>query len=216
MILHAVRTEYSRSERISDAVIHVAGLLFVLTAVPALITVAAYLRGDFTGLLAVSLYGAALTAMIGASAFYNMVPHPGWSRLLQRLDHSAIYVKIAGTYTPFTLLSGQGLWLLAGVWGAAAAGVGLKLVAPDRFRPAAIALYLGMGWAGVAAGGSFFAMLSGPVITLIMTGGVLYTVGVAFYLFERLPFHYTIWHGLVLAASGVFYAAVAVHLIQTA
>lgn len=216
MILHRARADYTRSERVSDAVIHVAGLLIVLAAVPVLITRAAYVRGDLTGLLAVSIYGAALTAMIGASAVYNMVSHPGWSGLLKRIDHSAIYVKIAGTYTPFTLLSGHGFWLLAGLWGAAAAGVGLKLVAPDRFRPLALALYLGMGWAGIAAGGSFFATLSGPVVVLIVTGGVLYTVGVLFYLFERLPFHYTIWHALVLAASGVFYAAVTVHLVQTA
>ena len=216
MTLLAARSTYSRSERLSDAVIHVAGLVIVLAAVPVLITLAAVLRGDLTGVLAVSVYGAALLAMIGASALYNMAPHPRWSRLLKRLDHSAIYLKIAGTYTPFTLLSGHGLWLLAGLWGAAFAGVGLKLVSPDRFRPFTLALYLGMGWAGLAAGGGLLATLSGPVVMLIVTGGVVYTLGVAFYLWERLPFHYTIWHALVLAASGVFYAAVTLHLVQTA
>ncbi|MGB2892668.1 MAG: hemolysin III family protein, partial [Albidovulum sp.] len=206
----------SPTERLSDAVIHVAGLVVVLAAVPVLITVAAFLRGDLTAVLAVSVYGAALVAMILCSALYNMIAHPGWSRFLKRLDHSAIYVKIAGTYTPFTLLSGHGFWLLAGLWGAALAGVGIKLVSPDRFRPLALGLYLAMGWAGLAAGGTFLATLSGPVMALILTGGVLYTVGVAFYLFERLPFHYTIWHVFVLAASLVFYAAVTLHLVQTA
>lgn len=210
------RPAYSPAERMSDAVIHVTGLVIVLAAVPVLITLAAFLRGDLTAVLAVSVYGAALIAMILFSALYNMIAHPGWTWLLKRLDHSAIYLKIAGTYTPFTLLSGHGLWLLAGLWGAALAGVGIKLASPDRFRAAAIALYLAMGWAGIAAGGDFLAALSGPVVALIVTGGVLYTVGVAFYLLERLPFHYTIWHALVLAASGVFYAAVTVHLVQTA
>ncbi len=216
MPLLAARSAYSRSERLSDAVIHVAGLVICLAAVPVLITLAAFLRGDPTAILAVSVYGAALLAMILCSALYNMAPHPRWSRLLKRLDHSAIYLKIAGTYTPFTLLSGHGLWLLAGLWGAAFAGVGLKLVSPDRFRPFTLALYLGMGWAGLAAGGGLLATLSGPVVMLIVTGGVVYTLGVAFYLWERLPFHYTIWHALVLAASGVFYAAVTLHLVQTA
>lgn len=216
MALLETRSDYTRAERLSDAVIHVSGLTIVLIAVPVLITVAAFVRGDFTALLAVSVYGLALIAMILCSALYNMLPHPDWEGVLKRLDHSAIYVKIAGTYTPFTLLSGQGFWLLAGLWVAALTGVGIKLVAPNRFRTLTLALYLGMGWAGLLAGGTFLGTLSGPVVTLIITGGVLYTAGVVFYLFERLPFHYTIWHVFVLAASLVFYAAVTVHVIDRA
>ena len=119
MRLLETRHSYTRSERLSDAVIHVSGLVLVLIAVPVLITLAAFHRGDFTALFGISVYGAALAAMILFSALYNMILHPGWALLLKRLDHSAIYVKIAGTYTPFTLLSGQGGWLLAGIWGAA-------------------------------------------------------------------------------------------------
>ncbi|MBC7142534.1 MAG: hemolysin III family protein, partial [Rhodobacteraceae bacterium] len=187
-----------------------------LIAVPALITVTVVLGGDFTALLAISVYGATLVAMILCSALYNMVPHPDWSGLLQRLDHSAIYAKIAGTYTPFTLLGGHGAWLLAGLWGAALAGIGLKLAAPGRFRLAAVGLYLGMGWAGLFAGGGFLGTLSTPVIVLILSGGVLYSAGVVFYLLDRLPFHYTIWHAFVLTASLVFYAAVTLHVVQSA
>ncbi len=216
MVLLADRSGYSRAERVSDAVIHVAGLTFVLIAVPVLIALTAFLRGDFTALFGITVYGLALIAMILCSALYNMVPHPGWEGVLKRLDHSAIYVKIAGTYTPFTLLSGQGLWLLAGLWGAALAGVGIKIAAPDRFRKLALTLYLAMGWAGFVAGGTLFASLSTPVFVLIALGGCLYTAGVAFYLFERLPFHYTIWHVFVLVASLVFYAAVTLHVVQGA
>ncbi len=216
MRLLVTRKDYTRSEWLSDAVVHVSGLAIVLIAVPVLVTVTAYLRGDFTALLGIGVYGLALIAMILCSALYNLIVSPGWIGFLRRLDHSAIYVKIAGTYTPFTLLSGQGFWLLATLWGAALTGVGIKLVAPDRFRRLALALYLGMGWAGLLAGGTFFATLSTPVIALIVTGGLLYTAGVVFYLAERLPYHYTIWHVFVLAASLVFYAAVTLHVVQTA
>lgn len=216
MPFRAPRTDYSRAERISDAVIHVSGLALVLIAVPTLITLTVLLRGDVTALLAISVYGATLIAMILFSALYNMAPRRDWEGLLRRLDHSAIYAKIAGTYTPFTLLGGHGTWLLAGLWGAALAGIGLKIAAPGRFRLAAVGLYLGMGWAGIFAGGGFLDTLSTPVIVLILTGGGLYTAGVVFYLLDRLPFHYTIWHAFVLTASLVFYAAVTVHVVHGA
>jgi hemolysin III len=202
------RPAYSRAEFVSDAVVHVAGLTLALIAIPALIVLTALLRGDGPALLGVSVYGVAMVAMIGCSALYNMTPGTARAWLYQRLDHSAIYIKIAGTYTPFTLLSGHGLALTAGVWGAAALGVGLKILSPERFRWAALALYLGMGWAGIVAGQALIAALPGPVLALMVAGGILYTAGVAFYLWERLPFHTTIWHVFVLTATFVFYAAV--------
>jgi hemolysin III len=189
-------------------VVHVAGLVLVLMAVPVLIVVTAILRGDAPSVLGVSIYGATMLAMIACSALYNLTPGAARAWLYRRLDHSAIYIKIAGTYTPFTLISGHGLALTAGVWGAAALGVALKLASPDRFRWAALALYLGMGWAGVVAGQALIAALPTPVLVLMVVGGLLYTAGVAFYLWERLPFHITIWHIFVLTATFVFYAAV--------
>jgi len=211
------RPVYSRAEMISDAVVHVMGLLLVLMAVPVLIVLTALYRGDVASITGVSVYGGALLAMILCSALYNIGETSGLGAakewLLRRLDHSAIYLKIAGTYTPFTLLSGHGLALTAGVWAAALVGIVLKVISPERFKWAALALYLGMGWAGIAAGGSLFAALPLPVVILMMVGGGLYTLGVVFYLWRRLPFHYTIWHVLVLAASFVFYAAVLVYVL---
>ena len=203
---------YSRAEYVSDAVVHVAGLALALMAVPALIVAAALLRGDAPTLVGTTVYGVALILMLGCSALYNMIRRPDWSWLLQRLDHSAIYMKIAGTYTPFTLITGQGLALTAGLWGAALLGIVLKVTDPHRFRWAGLALYLGMGWGGVVAGGALLAALPVPVVVLMGVGGGLYTLGVVFYLWERLPFHTTIWHVFVLAASAVFFAAVAVLL----
>jgi len=214
----ATPSRYSRAERLSDAVVHVAGLSLVLMAVPVLIVVTKLQRGDALSLTGVSIYGAALIAMIFCSALYNMSQSLDWGAarewLFKRLDHSAIYVKIAGTYTPFTLLSGHGMALTAGLWGAALAGVALKLICPWRFRWLGLALYLGMGWAGVVAGQALLAELPLTVVVLMVIGGSLYTAGVIFYLWEKLPFHNTIWHGFVLAASLVFYAAVLTYVLS--
>ncbi len=211
-----IRPTYSDAERYSDALVHVTGVTLALIGVPALIVVTALWRGDAAAMTGAAIYGASLIAMLLCSALYNMVPRPDWTWLLRRLDHSAIYLKIAGTYTQFALMSGHGLGLVAGLWAAALAGVGLKAFSPARFRWAALALYLGMGWAGVFLGGALLGALGWPVVILMAVGGGLYTVGVAFYLWERLPFHYTIWHGFVLSASLVFYAAVLVQVVSGA
>ena len=210
------RVAYSRAERLSDAAVHIVGLVGAALAVPTLIIVAAEVRGDVSAIAGVSIYGACLTAMILFSALYNMMPDAPCSGILRRLDHSAIYFKIAGTYTPFTLLTGAGGYLLAAVWAAAVAGTGLRVLMPDRTRWICIGLYLGMGWAGAIAGQAVFEALSPRTFALIVLGGVLYTVGVVFYLAERLPFHTTIWHVFVLVASIVLYSAVTVELVVTA
>jgi len=212
-----IRPHYSRAEYLSDAVVHVLGILAVLIAVPVLLTLTILWRGDGPAIIGIAIYGTTLIAMISFSAAYNINRSKRWNGLLQRLDHSAIYIKIAGTYTPFTLLTGgQGAALLAGLWGAALAGSGLKLVSPTRFRWIGLVLYLGMGWAGVLAGWDLFAQMSTPVLVMIIAGGLLYSGGVVFYLFERLPFHNTIWHVCVLVATMLFFAAVTCHMSETA
>lgn len=211
---HTRRVGYSRAEYISDAVIHVSGLVSVMLAVPVLITLTVMVRGDAPAIIGTAIYGVTLITMILCSALYHMVTHHHWRPLLKKLDHSAIYCKIAGTYTPFTLLaSGHGGWLLGGIWGLALAGMGLRVLAPGRYRGLAITLYLVMGWIGLFAGDALFGGMTMPVFMLILAGGVLYTIGVIFFLIERLPFHNTIWHGFVLVASMMFYAAVTVHVI---
>jgi hemolysin III len=217
MILLTQRQGYSRTERLSDAVVHVSGVVVALMAVPVLITLAIMLRGDAPAVAGTTLYGVALIAMLVCSALYNMTWEVRRRAFFRHLDHTAIFIKIAATYTPFMLMSGgQAGWLLPGLWGAAFAGSGMRMMAPDRLKLLAVGIALAMGWAGLFAGSDFFGNLSVAVIVLIVTGGTLYTIGVAFFLFDRLPFHYTIWHLFVLAASMVFYAAVMVHLVQTA
>lgn len=202
------RNDYSRAERLSDAAVHLGGLVLAVGAVPVLIVVTVLLRPEVTAVAGVTIYGVALLGMIGASAAYNLSVREAWRRVLQRVDHAAIYLKIAGTYTPFALVTGQGIALTLGIWGGALAGVALRVLAPGRWRGLAVGLCLALGWAGVLGGGAMLAALPGPVIGLMIGGGLLYTAGVAFYLWDRLPFHYTIWHVFVLVASGLFYGAV--------
>lgn len=213
----AARTEYSRAEYLSDAVVHASGLLIALVAAPALIVVAIVMRGDVPAVAGTAVYALSLVATLLFSALYNTIGRRRWTGLLRRLDHSAIFTMIAGTYTPFTTLSGgQGTWLLAGLWVAALAGVAIKVFAIDRMQWAAIGLCLGMGWSGaLLPGQDFLAGVSPNVFMLIVTGGAIYTIGVVLYLYDRLPFHYTVWHVCVLAASMMFYAAVTLQLLQT-
>ena len=216
MLLDA-RHDYSRAERVSDAVVHVLGIGAALIAVPILIALAIILRGDAQAVGATTVYGLALVTMLIFSALFHLTTRPRMRRVFRSLDHTAILCLIAATYTPFVLLSGaDARGLLVTLWIAALSGAALRAFAPDRLKLAAIALALGMGWAGLIGGGALFAVLSTPVMMLITIGGVLYTVGVAFCVWERLPFHYTIWHVCVLAASAVFYAAVTVQLVQSA
>ena len=213
MDLFAPRQTYTRPERISDGVIHVAGVLLALTAVPVLITLTATMRGDMAAITGASIYGATLIAMLACSAVYNISGPCAWEGVLRRLDHSAIYLKIAGTYSAFVLISGQGAMLLTGLWAAAAAGTALKVAAPHRFRWVGLALYLGMGWAGLVAGWPMLSTLPAPVLAMVVAGGVIYTLGVPFYLMSRLPYHIAVWHGFVLTASAVFFAAVLTHVL---
>lgn len=216
MLLDA-RHDYSHAERRSDAVVHFLGIGAALIAVPILIVLAVTLRGDASAVASTTIYGLALLTMLVFSALFHLTTQPRPRRIFRSLDHTAILCLIAATYTPFVLLSGaEATGLLVTLWAAALLGAALRAFAPDRLKLAAIALALGMGWAGLIGGDALLALLSTPVMVLITLGGVLYTVGVGFCVCERLPFHYTIWHVCVLAGSAMFYAAVTVQLVQSA
>lgn len=210
------RPTYSRAERVSDAVVHLVALGLALAAVPVLITLAVLWRGDASAIVGASVYGGSLIAMIVCSALYNGGLWPRLEELFRRLDHSAIYFKIAGTYTSFALFSGAGAGFLLGLWGAALAGAGLKIFAPGKFRWLGFSLYLAMGWVGALAGWHVFETLPAAVFWLIVAGGLTYTAGTVFYLAKGRLFHNTIWHVFVMSASVVFFIAVALHLAATA
>ncbi len=209
---------YSRAERIADAVLHIAGVIAALVAVPVMVTLAAVWYGDASTVGAAVIYGASLIAMLTFSACYHMARHGRSRQILRRLDHAAIYVMIAGTYTPFAvLLAGDAApSILAGIWGAALVGVGFKMVSARRWAGFTLTLYLAMGWAVVVIGGPILNGVSNATFTLIAAGGGFYTIGVVFLYWTRLRFHNAIWHAFVLIASFLIYAAILVEVMRHA
>jgi hemolysin III len=202
---------YARSERIADGTMHAVGVLGAITGAVVLIVWSA---GTATPgqIAAISVYGATLIATFVASAFYHMTPWEGIRPVLRRFDHAAIYLKIAGTYTPLVVMIGSGFAyvILAIVWGLAVIGMVLKLFywrTPGRFGPA---LYLIMGWLSLALIWSLWPIVPISAMVLMAVGGLLYTAGVPFYASETLKFSIAIWHGFVVTASACFFAAIAI------
>ncbi|MEM7267771.1 MAG: hemolysin III family protein [Pseudomonadota bacterium] len=204
--------QYSRTEIAADAVVHGLGVGFALIGGPILIGFVAA-EGEAWSIVAISIYVATLITMFSISASYNLLPMEGAKDWLRRLDHSAIYLKIAGAYTPFAAISIGGAvgWvLLSVVWLAAVVGLALKLIYPRRFEILSIVLYLAMGWAAVFVAGDVAASVELATLILIGVAGALYSLGVVFHLWEKLPFQNAIWHLMVLAGTAVLYAAMAV------
>ena len=202
---------YDRVEIIADGVIHAIGFCLSLIGGIIIIVLVASESTKPAAIVAVSIYAVALFAMLGISAAYNMWPVSDTKWILRRFDHSAIYLLIAGTYTPFIAqLSDRSVagGLLAVVWLTAGVGVALKLMLPGRFDRVAIVLYLLLGWCGVAVYGSFFAVLPNLIFWLLAIGGALYSLGVIFHILSNLRFQNAIWHACVLLAAICHFAAV--------
>lgn len=208
----------SRAERLADAIIHVAGVVAALIAVPVIVTLAAVWFGDASTVGAAVVYGVSLVAMLTFSACYHMALDGRRRQILRRLDHAAIYVKIAGTYTPFAVLlaPGQASEILTGIWGAALMGVCIKMISARRWEWLTLALYLVMGWGVVVLGSPILHAISPTSLMLMLAGGALYTAGVVVLYWNRLRFRVAIWHGLVLVASFAFYAALFVEVTRRA
>lgn len=205
-----IRWHYDRAELIADGVVHVLGVVGGLIAGTTLVVLAA-VHASPKEIVSVSVYVAGLLAMLGLSATYNLWPVSPAKWLLRRFDHSAIYLLIAATYTPFLAQMNDRVVataLLIGVWSVAAAGIALKVFLPGRFDRLAVGLYLAMGWSGVIAYDTVVNSLPGSTLWFIALGGVLYSLGVIFHAWERLRFQNAIWHSFVLLAAGCHYTAV--------
>jgi len=204
--------DYDRGEMIADGIVHVLGNALAIVGAAVLFVIAAH--GTTAEFTAVAIYLLGLMAMFGFSAAYNLWPVSPIKWWLRRLDHSAIYLLIAATYTAFVLPLGgvTPVIVLTVLWTTALVGIALKLLWPGRFDRASIALYLIMGWSGLFVLGPIAAALAPMTLALIVAGGVLYSVGVVFHVWRALRFQNAIWHGFVLAAALCHYTAVLISL----
>ena len=201
--------DYDRAEIIADGVVHAIGVCLGLVGAVTIVVIAVWMeRIEVTPIL---IYVIGLITMLALSAAYNMWPVSPAKWVLRRFDHSAIYLLIAGTYTPFlvqmkNVLASVGLGV--GVWLSAVIGIALKLALPGRFDRLAVVLFLLLGWSGVIAYDSLASALPIASIWLLAIGGILYSVGALFHVWRGLRFQNAIWHGFVLLAASCHYAAV--------
>jgi len=204
---------YSSAERWADGAIHAAGSLLALSgALWLLMSVP-----DPASLPGVFVYCVGLVATITLSASYNLAPSGPAKEVLRRADHAMIYVLIAATYTPFAasrLTAPLGTLVLLGIWLCAMAGVTLKLAAPRRFETVGVALCLAMGWMVIALIKPLSEAINATSLVLFLAGAGVYSAGLVFHFWKRLPFHNAIWHGFVLVAAGLHFGAIAVEFVR--
>jgi hemolysin III len=204
-----VRNQHLREE-LANCLTHAFGFLFGLAGLVVLV-VSAAMTGDAWTVVTFSVYGASLVLLYLASTLYHTARHPGLKNFLRVIDHSAIFLLIAGTYTPFTLLNMRGPlgWTIFGIiWALAVIGIFFKSVDINRWPVLSVLLYIAMGWLGIVALKPSLEFIPAGGIALLLAGGITYTVGVAFYALEKLPYNHTIWHLFVLGASVFHFFAV--------
>ena len=200
----------AHKQELANSISHAFGILFGVIALPVLMAMAAA-KGNTPALIGVGIYGFSFLMVFTASTLYHSIQQPTVKRVLNIIDHISIYFLIAGTYTPFILngmLHKEGIIFLSVLWSITVIGVFFKIFFTGRFKLLSTFLYLGMGWALLLVADSFFSVMPASAIALLATGGALYTLGVIFFLWERLPYHHAIWHFFVLSASICHYVAV--------
>lgn len=206
---------YTFGDELASSIVHGIGIVLSIAGLAALVALSAR-HGEVRDVVASAVFGTTLVLLYTASTLYHAVPVPKAKPVLRTLDHIAIYLLIAGTYTPFTLIALPGRWgwsLFAAVWTLAALGSVLEFGALKRFRKLSVLLYIGMGWIGMIAFKPLMAHLQTGGMLLLIAGGLAYTLGVPFYLWRRLPYHHSVWHCFVLAGSVLHYLAVLFYVI---
>jgi len=204
-------------EEIASAVTHGIGVILSIGGGAVLITLASVYAGA-REIISVVVFSIALLLLYSASTLYHIARSEPVKARLKVLDHCAIFLLIAGTYTPFTIAAIRGGWgwsLFGVVWGLAVFGIVFKLFFTGRFRYLSTATYIGMGWLVIIAFAPLSQALTPLALGLLITGGVFYTVGTLFYHVERIPYSHAIWHLFVLAGSICHFAAVTAQLIGT-
>jgi len=206
---------YSAREELLHVATHGLGAALSLAGM-ALLLVAAVRTGDPWRVTSTAVYGGTLVLLYLGSTLYHSARSPGWRRAARTIDHSSIYLLIAGTYTPFTLVTLRGAWgwaIFAVVWGLAVLGIVREAVVANRRRWVSVALYLAMGWVVVVAVGPLVARLPAGGLRLLVAGGLAYTVGTVFYGLKRIPYMHAVWHLFVLAGSACHFLSVALYVV---
>ena len=217
----AVAAQYTVGEEIANAVTHGVAALLSVAGLAVLVAFAVLYSGSPSVVAAVSIFGASMVFLYTASTLYHSIPNPRAKKVLQYLDHSMIYVLIAGSYTPFCLITREGytgIALLIAVWLIAVAGISLQSVLLHKADWINCLLYLSMGWLAIFVIDPLVRTLDTGGIALLVAGGLAYTVGVIFYIFERIPYSHAVWHTFVFAGtvlqffSVLFYVIPGVHV----
>jgi hemolysin III len=213
--MKAPRRAQTRREELANALSHGAGFALAIAGTPVLV-VAAARRGGAGDVVGAAVFGATMALLYLTSTLYHAVSDDARKRWLRKLDHSAIFLLIAGTYTPFTVgvVGGAWGWSLFGVvWGLAAAGITLKWAVGIRWPRLSTGIYVAMGWLVVLAIRPLAEALPAPGIALLVAGGVAYTGGVAFYAAPRMPYAHFVWHLFVLAGTCLHFFAVLLYAV---
>jgi hemolysin III len=212
----ADRRPYTLGEEIANSLTHGFGTALAIAALVILVAFAA-LADDGYKLASAIVYGITLVLLYAASTLYHALPQPRVKRLFKILDHCSIYLLIAGTYTPFclvTLRDANGWWLFGVIWGVAIAGIALEAFWVDRPRWISALLFLGMGWLVVTSIGPLADNLAPGGLWLLVAGGLAYTVGTVFYVLERIHYMHAVWHLWVLLGSVLHFLAVLLYVMR--
>jgi hemolysin III len=211
-------SRYSVAEEIANAISHGIGAVLSIAGLAILVAFAT-LYGDVWHIISSSIYGATLVILYTASTLYHAIWHPQAKQILRQFDHAAIFLLIAGTYTPFTLVNLRGEWgwtLFILVWSIAIAGLILEIATKQKFKKLSLGLYLGLGWLVVVAINPMLEHIASGGLILLLMGGLCYSLGVVFYVWKRLTFHHAIWHLFVLGGSICHFFAVLFYVIPDA
>lgn len=205
--------QYSIQEEIANAISHGIGAILSVAGLTVLLFVAA-IEGDTNKIISYSVYGISLTILFLASTLYHAIHHEKTKRLLKLFDHCAIYLLIAGTYTPLlaiTLKGAFGYSMLALIWLFAFVGIAFKIKFGSKYKVISLASYLGMGFVCLAFIHTLFQTLSSTGFTLLVTGGLVYASGVFFYVQKKIVFNHAIWHLFVLGGAACHYFMILFH-----
>lgn len=207
--------QYSPAEELANSLTHgLAALLSIAGLV--VMVVYASINGNAWHIVSSSIYGASLIVLFTASTFYHAISQPFFKYWLRKIDHASIYLLIAGSYTPFLLVSLRGPWgwtLFGVIWSVAAIGILLEFIDSQRFRKLSIVLYLGLGWLVVIAIKPMLDNVPTGGLLLLLLGGLFYSFGVIFYLKKKMLFHHAVWHLFVMAGSVLHFFSVLFYVI---